>query len=268
MNAIFLYCLAMAAQKTGVLVHAFVVLSNHYHAVVTDKRGNVPKFMEELNKLVAKCVNASLGRWENVWATEQPSLVKLQDPEDVLSHMVYTHTNPVSSFLVDRSIRWPGLRSDPSDLLKGSIEATRPDVFFRADGSTPSAIDLELTIPECFSNMSPRELVTTLQQRIKDKEAELRQEAQEKDIHFLGVRAIRRQCHTDSPVSREPRRNLSPRVAAKNKWRRIEALRRLKEFTRDYYEALTRWKQGFHQVIFPSGTYAMVTQLHAVCAPP
>jgi len=114
MNAIFLYCLAVAAEKVDVLVHAFVVLSNHYHAVITDKTDNAPRFMGYLNRLVATCVNASLGRWENLWATGQPSLVKLNDASDVLREVVYTITNPVSSYLVERSELWPGLRMDPT----------------------------------------------------------------------------------------------------------------------------------------------------------
>jgi hypothetical protein len=37
---------------------------------------------------------------------------------------------------------------------------------------------------------------------------------------------------------------MSPRVAAKNKWRRIEALRRLKWFTDAYKKALELWRSG------------------------
>ncbi len=124
--------------------------------------------MAELNKLVAKCVNASLGRWENLWATEQPSLVRLEGPEDVMRAMVYTYTNPVSSYLVKRSIHWPGLRSDPADLLEGTMEATRPDVFFRSEGSTPNALSLDICIPDCFSTMGEAD-VEIIVQRAREK---------------------------------------------------------------------------------------------------
>jgi hypothetical protein len=45
----------------------------------------------------------------------------------------------------------------------------------------------------------------------------------------------------------EPRRGMSPRIAAKNKWGRIEALRRLKAFTKTYKKALKLWcaRRGF-----------------------
>ena len=64
-NQIFEFCLAIAAERTGVLVHAYCVLSNHYHLIATDPHGNLPVFMHWLNEYVAKCVNADLGRWES-----------------------------------------------------------------------------------------------------------------------------------------------------------------------------------------------------------
>ena len=56
-------------------------------------------------------------------------------------------------------------------------------------------------------------------------------------------------------------------MACKNKWRRIELLRRLKQFAYDYREAWLRWQQGFREVIFPPGTYAMARLHNVTCAP-
>ena len=39
----FLYCLGYAARLFGVQLHGFVVLSNHWHAVVTDPRAVLPR---------------------------------------------------------------------------------------------------------------------------------------------------------------------------------------------------------------------------------
>jgi len=41
-NQIFLYCLAVAAERTSVVLHAVCVLSNHYHLVATDPLGRIP----------------------------------------------------------------------------------------------------------------------------------------------------------------------------------------------------------------------------------
>jgi len=268
MNTIFLYCCADAAERTGVLLHGISVLSNHYHAVVTDVLGKIPEFMAHLNKLVAKCVNVSLGRWENVWAVEQPSLVKTVDDQDVLDKMVYTLANPVSSYLVSHGHKWPGVRTTPADLLAGEIEVPMPAVFFRNNGVMPAVARLKLTRPDIFPELSDEEFVALLQREVDEREAEFRQRARKAGIRFLGVRRVLRQRHTATPTSHEPRRKLSPRVAAKNKWRRIEALQRLKEFVVAYREAWRRWKQGFRDVVFPAGTYAMVKNANVVCASP
>jgi putative transposase len=267
-KTIFLYCLALAAEKYNVLVHCVDVLSNHYHAVVTDLEGNIPAFMAYMHKLVSKCVNSSHGRWENVWSIEQPSLVRLEDDQDILRKMVYSLANPVSSYLVSSGHLWPGLRTQPKDLLKGTIEAPRPGVFFRENSDLPAVAKLKLTRPDIFPELSDEQFVELLKRKVDEREAEIRQQAKKDGIRFLGVRRVMRQRHTDAPTSREPRRKLNPRVAAVNKWRRIEALQRLKAFIVEYREAWLRWKQGFADVVFPVGTYALARNANVVCASP
>jgi REP element-mobilizing transposase RayT len=43
-NGVFLYVLALAAERYRILVHAFCVLSNHYHLVVSDLGANLSAF--------------------------------------------------------------------------------------------------------------------------------------------------------------------------------------------------------------------------------
>jgi REP element-mobilizing transposase RayT len=58
-NEVVLYVLAVAARRFGVLVHAFCVLSNHLHLLVTDPDARLPAFMQYLDSLVARAVNAT-----------------------------------------------------------------------------------------------------------------------------------------------------------------------------------------------------------------
>jgi REP element-mobilizing transposase RayT len=142
---IFQYCLAVAAERTGVLVHAACVLSNHWHAVVSDPHGHMPVFTAELHKYVSKAVNASLGRWENLWASEQPSQVRLVGPEDVIARMIYTLANPVAARLVARAEQWPGVWGY---LPAHSKAVARPRVFFRDNGPMPAVATLSFVAPE------------------------------------------------------------------------------------------------------------------------
>ena len=70
---IYLYCLGEAVQRYGITLHGFIAMSNHQHLVVRDNRPNFPEFLARLHKMIAKAMNALRGRWENFWATEQPS---------------------------------------------------------------------------------------------------------------------------------------------------------------------------------------------------
>jgi hypothetical protein len=55
-------------------------------------------------------------------------------------------------------------------------------------------------------------------------------------------------------------------VAARDKWKRIEALCRLAEFADAYRKALTALRAGARDVVFPPGTYLMRVAHGVRCA--
>jgi REP element-mobilizing transposase RayT len=142
-NRIFLYCLAFAAERTGVVVHAACVMSNHHHLVVTDTRGVLPEFLRELHRLTAKAINASQGQWENLWAAESCSAVRLVTDQDVEDKIAYVVANPVAAGLVEQPEQWPGV------LLWGekSIRVLRPSSYFREEGTCSAALELKVQRP-------------------------------------------------------------------------------------------------------------------------
>ena len=60
-----------------------------------------------------------------------------------------------------------------------------------------------------------------------------------------------------SPESHAPRFQMSPRVAARSKWARIEALSRNRAFIEKYREAFLGHMAGLANVLFPFGTFWM-----------
>jgi REP element-mobilizing transposase RayT len=113
-NEVVLYVLAVAAQRFGVLVHACCVLSNHVHLVVTDAEGRLPEFMQYLDSLVARALNAALGRFEAFWSADGSySAVEPLAPGDIVAKVAYALANPVAAGLVARGSEWPGLRTSP-----------------------------------------------------------------------------------------------------------------------------------------------------------
>lgn len=256
-NQIFAYCLAYAAEQTGVVCHAFLVMSNHYHAVISDPEARLPEFSAHLNKLVGKCVNAHLGRWESLWSPEKCSAVPLEEADDVMEKILYCLANPVEAALVESSKQWPGLKSGPFDYKDGPKTIGRPEVFFRADGDMPESLRSEVTVPPAFADLTPAQFSAKLAKAlaVREKEHLARHAAEGRKI--LGREAVLAQDPFDCPEGYEPRRGLNPRVAGRDKWRRIEAIRRLKSFLQAYREAWEQFRAGVKDVVFPAGTYWM-----------
>lgn len=70
----------------------------------------------------------------------------------------------------------------------------------------------------------------------------------------VGRARVLRQSWRDSPSSTESRVGIKPRVAARSKWHRIQALQRNKAFVVAYKLARLSWLAGL-EVVFPAGTY-------------
>jgi len=255
------YCLAYAAQRTGVLIHAVIFMSNHYHIVATDPLGVLPVFVECLNRLIAKAVNASLGRWENLWASEQASYVRLLDCAAIIDKIAYALCNPVKAALVKRGDQWPGVRHGRS----GAFLVRRPDVFFRSEGAMPESLALEITPPP-IGGLSVREAQELVDQAVREREATERARVLSRGGKFLGATAVKRQDPFASPATFEPRRELSPRVATRNRWLREDVLARCADFIRAYRDALAEWRDKKRGVVFPFGTYLMRVHHQVSCA--
>jgi putative transposase len=258
-NDTFLYLLAVAAKRYGVEVHAFCVLSNHYHLVVTDRAGRLPAFQQFLDALVARAVNALLGRWEAFWAPDSYSAVALGSPHDIVDKAAYTLANPVAAGLVKAATMWPGLWSSPEQIGRGLVCA-RPDRFFDSRGSLPTAVDLTLTAPPGFD--SPEDFRRAVTPVLAAREAE----AARAVPAFLGAKRVLTLRPWSRPKTAAPRRRMSPRVAALDQGLRIAMLGRLRCFLHAYRAAMRAWRRGDRCARFPSGTYLMRVVHRVACA--
>ncbi len=246
------YCLIEAARRFGIVVILPLAMSNHQHTVLYDPWGNIVAFMERFHGMFARVQNARLGRWENLWAAEPPSLVRLEGRDDVLDRLVYVATNPVAAGLVERSHQWPGVNGLPALLAGRAMVARRPEHFFGPDSALPEVVSLEPSIPPELGDAAA--VKRELRERVRAAEDRLARERAAAGVPVMGVRAVLAQAFTDSPRTHEPRRVLRPRVAARNLWLRIEALRRNRVFLDAYRAARALWLAGL-DVVFPAGTY-------------
>jgi putative transposase len=254
-NNAFVYCMALAARKSHVSIVCVGTTSNHYHAVVVDDCGRLPELLEHFHKLVAKHQNALRGRWEAFWASEQTSVVELPNPEDVLAKMAYAIANPCSSHLVEKVHHWPGVESLTAIEEDLPLVASKPSRFFDPNnGDLPDVVQLGFRRAPGFERLSHAEYAALVREQVDKAVARAAEERREKGIRIVGRKGVLRQHWNDSPNTREPRRGLSPRVACRNKWARIEALQRNQAFLDQYRGARADHLAG-HEALFPCGTW-------------
>jgi REP element-mobilizing transposase RayT len=262
-NNLFRFVLGVATERFGICLHAYCVLSNHYHLVLTDPLGRLPDFQQYLDSLTARAVNAALGHREAFWDRDSYNVVPLETAEDILAKIVYVLANPVAAGLVRHASEWPGSWSDPRSAGRAPISVDRPEAFFRKTGPLPASVELQLHAPPGLSgDASFAEAVTRALAAEEDRIASQRGR---EGRAFLGTAWVRAQKWWASPSRSERLGKPTPRVAGRRRWVRDEALARLREFWGAYREALVAWCGGMREVLFPPGTWAMRVRHGARC---
>ena len=264
-NEIFLFVLALAAQRYEILVHACCVLSNHVHLIVTDPHARLPAFMQYLDSLVARAVNASIGRFEGFWATDGSySAVEPIDPADVLAKAAYVLANPVAAGLVRRAADWPGVWTAPEQIGGDALIVRKPSFFFDPNGYIPATLELQLVVPRGFA--SADEFRALLSCQLQELEFRAQQKVESKGRRFAGVARVLAQDPFSCPATAVPRFGLKPRIAARDKWKRIEGVFRVKSFEQAYWKSRDERRAGLLGVVFPAGTYLLRIMHGVICA--
>jgi hypothetical protein len=137
-------------------------------------------------------------------------------------------------------------------------------VYFDEDGQMPASVELQLTPPPDFAD-DPT-FVERVLEALREAEAAEAAKLASQERTFMGVARVLAQSFFARPAPGEPRRVLSPRVACRNKWKRVEALQRLRWFEQAYREALDAWRRRQRDVLFPLGTWQMRVLHAARCA--
>jgi REP element-mobilizing transposase RayT len=251
-NQVFLYSLALAAAKTGVVIHAVCVMSNHHHLVLTDVQGLLPEFLRELHRSTAKAINASQGQWENLWSAEPTNVVALGDGEDVARKMAYVVTNPVDAGLVADPSEWPGV------ILWGDKEVpiARPDEYFAPNGKAPTRLSLRVQFPAAPKGRRAFDRAR-LAKAISDRLAEAHRAVRAVGLSFLGRAGVLATSFVARARSYEQKRGMVPTVAAADPEVRKALLRTRRSFLGAYFDALRRWCDGVREARFPFGTWWM-----------
>jgi len=108
------------AKKFGVAVHAYVLMSNHFHLLATPQTAEgLPKMMQAVGRSYVRYFNDTQKRSGTLWEGRYKSTL-IQTDRYLLACMVYIDLNPVRAGLVSQPQDYPwsshlhyrGVRSD------------------------------------------------------------------------------------------------------------------------------------------------------------
>lgn len=259
MNELFTYLLGVLADRHGILVHAAVLMSTHEHIVLTDTRGQLPKFLQELHRLIALGVKV-LRKWEGaVWDHEKPSVVELLTEQATVEKIAYVMANPVAAGLVERAHHWPGVTTRPDELGRERWTAKRPQLYLDEDNPTwPVSATVQLTMPPAFSGTLD-ELRARVAQELDALERQASSDLKARGFRILGAKRLTALSPFNRARSWEPLRDRNPTFAVGRGHRDafFSAVAALRHFRAAYRAALHAWRRGARSVRFPYGTYLM-----------
>jgi REP element-mobilizing transposase RayT len=97
----FLSYLAEAVHKYSAILHAFVLMANHYHLIVETPKGNLSAFMHNLNSAYTTYFNIKRRRAGHLFQGRYKAL--LIDVDNYLLELSrYIHLNPVRAGITER----------------------------------------------------------------------------------------------------------------------------------------------------------------------
>jgi putative transposase len=249
------YCLAHAANKYEIQVHASVWMSNHHHTDVTDPEGNLPLFKQLLHSMVARGRNARLSRNDTFWSGDDPCDTRRPTDELSLADLVYTLVNPVEAGLVKWARLWFGFTT-MGWRFSETRTFERPDWFFDEKGEMPKKVSLTLVRPPIFPELDDNALYEKLMAEVRERELDIQRRFRREGRRFLGILKLRKQHWNRAPKSFEERFKVTPKVAASSKWSVLAELQRDREWERQYAAARALQRAG-RPAVFPAGTYWM-----------
>ena len=94
-------------QQVRYALHAWVVMPDHVHAVMTPSEGQeMSKILHSWKSFTANRINNLFGRSGRLWQEESFDHV-IRSEEDLLKFIAYTEDNPVNAGLCDAPEDWP-----------------------------------------------------------------------------------------------------------------------------------------------------------------
>jgi putative transposase len=95
------------SRQSGVAIHAYVLMSNHFHLLATpDSPNGVPEMMQSIGRRYVRYFNRAQSRTGTLWEGRYRSTL-IQAERYLLACMVYIDLNPVRAGLADSAADYP-----------------------------------------------------------------------------------------------------------------------------------------------------------------
>jgi putative transposase len=134
---LFLRWAGEAVVAEGCAIHAYLLMTNHFHLAVTAARaGSIPRMMQSLGRRYVGFVNRSLGRTGTLWEGRYKSTI-LDSERYVLACQRYIEANALRARIVARPEDYPWSSYAYTALGRADALLT-PHETYRALGATPA----------------------------------------------------------------------------------------------------------------------------------
>ena len=98
-RATFVRTLAEASERSGVRIHAFALMSNHYHLLLETPQANLSRRMGWLQNAFTRRINTRHGLWGHLFGGRYKAI--LAEPGNCFWALLdYIHLNPVRARIV------------------------------------------------------------------------------------------------------------------------------------------------------------------------
>ena len=126
------------AQKFSVAIHAYVLMSNHFHLLATPQTADgLPQMMQAVGRSYVRTFNNAQGRTGTLWEGRYRSTL-IQSDRYLLACMVYIDLNPVRAGLVAQADDYPW--SSHAHYIGRQVDKlVTPHPLFWELGNTPFA---------------------------------------------------------------------------------------------------------------------------------
>lgn len=135
--AFYVECVVRAARRHGISVHAYVLMTNHVHLLVTPSRSiSLPGMMQSIGRIYVRHFNSACERTGTLWEGRYKATI-VDDERYALHCMRYIELNPVRAGIVSRpaDYAWSSYRANAWGSRDSLVD---PHDVYRQLGRSPA----------------------------------------------------------------------------------------------------------------------------------